>query len=111
MRFCSVVGGIGIGPTFIFVSLIAEPRNEIPIQLGIAIDDRGCVLTDHRGKTNFEGIWAVGDIRPITQSVAMAVGTGNYAGIMINKFLERGHYCRTETDHPEKRLLPISKAS
>jgi thioredoxin reductase (NADPH) len=70
-----------------FVSWTDVPRSELAVEIGVVVDHKGNILTDHRGKTNIEGVWAVGDVRPITQSVAMAVGTGNYAAIMINKFL------------------------
>jgi len=70
-----------------FVAWIGVPRNELAIAMDIKVDERGNIVTDHRGTTNVEGVWAVGDIRPITQSVATAVGTGVYAGIMIAHFL------------------------
>lgn len=70
-----------------FVALIAIPRSELAVKIGVEVDNRGNIITDHRGKTSVEGVWAAGDVRPITQSIAMAVGTGNYAGIMINQFL------------------------
>jgi thioredoxin reductase (NADPH) len=70
-----------------FVSWIHEPRSKLAMEIGVNVDIRGNIPTDHRGKTNIEGVWAAGDVRPITQSVSMAAGTGNYAGIMINKFL------------------------
>jgi len=69
------------------VGYIALPRSELAVQIGVEVDGRGYIMTDHRGKTSVEGVWAAGDVRPITQSVAMAVGTGNYAGIMISQFL------------------------
>jgi thioredoxin reductase (NADPH) len=70
-----------------FVSWTANVRSELADKIGIELDRAGNIITDKRGKTNIAGIWAAGDVRPITQSVAMAVGSGNYAGIMINKFL------------------------
>ena len=88
-----------------FVSYIAEPRSKLAKDLKIQTDNRSCIITDHRGKTNIEGVWAVGDVRAITQSVAMAVGTGNYAAIMANKFLERESYKGVQTDHPEERFM------
>jgi thioredoxin reductase len=72
-----------------FVAWVAIPRSEVAVKMGVKVDQKGNIITDHRGKTNVEGVWAAGDIRPITQSVAMAVGTGNYAGIMIDHFLRK----------------------
>lgn len=70
-----------------FVSWIGEPRSELAKTLGVKVDSKGSIVTDHRGKTNIEGIWAAGDVRPMTQTVATAVGSGVYAGLMITHFL------------------------
>ncbi len=70
-----------------FVSWIGEPRSELAKTLGIKVDSKGSIVTDHRGNTNIEGVWAAGDVRPVTQTVATAVGSGVYAGIMITHFL------------------------
>lgn len=70
-----------------FVAWIGIPRSELAVQLGIEVDDQGNIITDTQGGTNVEGVWVAGDVRPITQSVATAVGTGVYAGIMIAHFL------------------------
>ncbi|MHA1713487.1 MAG: FAD-dependent oxidoreductase [Candidatus Ranarchaeia archaeon] len=94
-----------------FVAFVAEPRMKLAYDMGINTDNHGCIATDHRGKTNVKGVWAAGDVRAITQSVAMAVGTGNYAAIMVNKFLERKSFHGTTSDHPEERLYPIKELS
>ena len=86
-----------------FVAFVAEPRSEIAQQLGVEVDERGNIITDKRGKTNIEGVWAAGDVRPITQQVSMATGTGNYAALMINQFLGNEYEQEEEFDHPECR--------
>ncbi len=86
-----------------FVAHIAEARSELAQQIGVDVDQRGNIITDKRGKTNVEGIWAAGDVRPITQQIAMAVGTGNYAALMINQFLGNLYEVEREFDHPETR--------
>jgi thioredoxin reductase (NADPH) len=70
-----------------FVAWIGVPRSQLAIPMGIEVDERQSIITDHRGATNIEGIWAAGDVRPITQSLATAVGTGVYAAIMIAHYL------------------------
>ena len=75
-----------IGELF-FVSWIGEPRSELAKTLGVKVDSKGSIVTNHRGKTNIEGVWAAGDVRPMTQAVATAVGSGVYAGLMITHFL------------------------
>ncbi|MFW9847180.1 MAG: FAD-dependent oxidoreductase, partial [Candidatus Thorarchaeota archaeon] len=86
-----------------FVGHVAEPRSELAQQIGVDIDARGNILTDHRGKTNIEGVWAAGDCRPITQQVAMAIGTGNYAALMMNQFLGNDFEIEQDFDHPDCR--------
>ncbi len=86
-----------------FVAFVDEARSELAQELGVKVDDKGNILTDKRGKTNVEGVWAAGDVRPITQQVAMAVGTGNYAALMINQFLGNEYEHEGEFDHPEVR--------
>ncbi len=86
-----------------FVSLVAEPRSQLARSIGVQTDERGNVITDHRGKTNVEGVWAAGDVRPITQQVAVAVGTGNYAALMVNQFLGNEYEKDQIFDHPDYR--------
>ena len=86
-----------------FVAFVDEARSELAQQIGVAVDAKGNILTDHRGKTNVEGVWAAGDVRAITQQVAMAVGTGNYAGLMMNQFLGNEREKEMEFDHPDYR--------
>ncbi len=88
-----------------FVAHVARARSELAQSIGIQVDERGNIITDHRGKTNIEGIWAAGDVRPITQQVAMAVGTGNYAALMIDQFLGNDYESEQTFDHPESRGL------
>jgi len=86
-----------------FVAYVDVARSELAQQIGVEVDKRGNIITDHRGKTNIEGVWAAGDVRPITQQVAMAVGTGNYAALMINQFLGNDYEQGEEFDHPDHR--------
>ncbi|MHA2349046.1 MAG: NAD(P)/FAD-dependent oxidoreductase [Candidatus Thorarchaeota archaeon] len=88
-----------------FVAFVDEPRSEVSKGIGIETDSRGNIITDHRGKTNVEGVWAAGDVRPITQQVAMAVGTGNYAALMMNQFLGNDYESKEIFDHPECREI------
>jgi len=88
-----------------FVAHVAKARSELAQNIGVQIDERGNIITDHRGKTNIDGIWAAGDVRPITQQVAMAVGTGNYAALMIDQFLGNDYETEQVFDHPECRGL------
>jgi len=86
-----------------FVAFVDVVRSELAQQIGVEVDAKGNILTDHRGKTKVEGVWAAGDVRPITQQVAMAVGTGNYAAVMMNQFLGNDHEQEKQFDHPDYR--------
>ncbi len=86
-----------------FVAYVDVTRSELAQQLGVEVDNKGNIITDHRGKTKVEGVWAAGDVRPITQQVAMAVGTGNYAALMMNQFLGNAIEKKGEFDHPDYR--------
>ena len=46
-------------------------------------------VRSQRGDTNVAGVWVAGDLRPITQQVAVAMGTGNLAAVMIDQYLRR----------------------
>lgn len=88
-----------------FVAFVDVVRSELAQQIGVKVDSKGNILTDHRGKTNVEGVWAAGDVRPITQQVAMAVGSGNYAALMMNQFLGNKYEQEQEFDHPDYRRI------
>lgn len=99
----TLVSGDVLTAEVFFVAFVAEARSELAKEMGVQVDERGNIMTDHRGKTNVEGIWAAGDCRPITQQVAVATGTGNYAALMINQFLGNSYEKNEIFDHPECR--------
>ncbi|MCK5740201.1 NAD(P)/FAD-dependent oxidoreductase [bacterium] len=71
-----------------FVSTIRQPRSELARQLGLQLTDRNGVQTDISGKTSVPGVWAAGDVTPVARQIAVAVGSGNYAALMINRALD-----------------------
>lgn len=75
-----------------FVSSIRRPRSELAREAGIKLSEHEAILTDESGQTNVRGIWAAGDVRPVARQIAVAVGTGNYAALMINKALNELSY-------------------
>ena len=99
----TLTDGRKIKANVFFVAFVDVVRSELAQQIGVTVDAKGNILTDHRGKTNIEGVWSAGDVRPITQQVAMAVGTGNYAAVMMNQFLGNAHEQEQEFDHPNHR--------
>jgi len=99
----SLADGRVLKANVFFVAHVGVARSELARQIGIEVDEKGNIVTDHRGKTNVEGIWSAGDVRPITQQIAMAVGTGNYAALMMNQFLGNKHEQEQQFDHPDHR--------
>ena len=86
-----------------FVAFVTVPRTKLAQSIGVEVDKKENILTDHRGKTNVEGVWAAGDCRAITQQISVATGTGNYAALMINQFLGNEVEKEEIFDHPETR--------
>ncbi|HEX4965316.1 MAG TPA: NAD(P)/FAD-dependent oxidoreductase [Thermoanaerobaculia bacterium] len=73
-----------------FVSSPARGRTDLAEQLGITIAATGHASPQsQRGDTNVPGVWVAGDLRPITQQVAVALGTGNLAAVMIDQHLRK----------------------
>lgn len=74
-----------------FVSSPAVGRTELAEQLGVEMAATGnhAQPKSQRGDTNVEGVWIAGDLRPMTQQVAVAMGTGNIAAVMIDQYLRR----------------------
>lgn len=74
-----------------FVSSPARGRTDLAVQLGVEIAATGehAQPKSQRGDTNVPGVWVAGDLRPITQQVAVALGTGNIAALMIDQSLRK----------------------
>ncbi len=73
-----------------FVSGPAVPRTDLAVQLGLSLTPSGHVEPkSQRGDTGVEGVWVAGDLRPMTQQVAIAMGTGNIAAVHIDQYLVR----------------------
>jgi len=74
-----------------FVSAAVRGRTDLAQQLGVEIASTGqhAQPASQRGDTNVPGVWIAGDLRPITQQVAVAMGTGNIAAVMIDQHLRK----------------------
>jgi thioredoxin reductase (NADPH) len=73
-----------------FVSSPARGRTDLAEQLGVTIAATGhAEPKSQRGDTNVPGVWIAGDLRPMTQQVAVAMGTGNIAAVMIDQSLRK----------------------
>ena len=74
-----------------FVSSPVVGRTDLAQRLGVEIAATGnhAQPSSQRGDTNVEGVWLAGDLRPMTQQVAVAMGTGNIAAVMIDQYLRK----------------------
>lgn len=74
-----------------FVSSPVRGRTDLAQQLGVAMAPTGnhAQPLSQRGDTNIPGVWIAGDLRPMTQQVAVAMGTGNIAALMIDQHLRK----------------------
>lgn len=75
-----------------FVSSAVRGRTDLAQQLGVEMAATGyhAQPKSQRGDTNVPGVWIAGDLRPMTQQVAVAMGTGNIAAVMIDQYLRKG---------------------
>jgi thioredoxin reductase (NADPH) len=74
-----------------FVSSEVRGRTDLAQQLGVEMAATGkhAQPKSQRGDTNVPGVWIAGDLRPMTQQVAVALGTGNIAAVMIDQHLRK----------------------
>lgn len=66
----------------------ATPQVELAQQLGVALDEKGYILTDDEQKTNIPGVYAAGDVTRIyAHQISTAVHEGGTAASAANYFL------------------------
>jgi len=59
-------------------------NTDLAASLGVEINDDGTVAVDDHGRTNVDGIFAVGDVVPGHNQIPVAMGQGAKAGIGIH---------------------------
>ena len=62
----------------------ADYNNGLATDLGCDLNDDGTVEVDDHGRTNVDGVYAVGDLTPGHNQVPIALGDGAKAGISIH---------------------------
>jgi thioredoxin reductase len=65
-------------------------RGELPERLGLALTDAGLVAVDSQMRTSVPGVFAAGDLAVAPQQVAIALGSGHLAGIVVIRDLLLG---------------------
>lgn len=64
-----------------------EQHCKLPHDLACDVNEQGLLKVDVMQKTNISGVFASGDCTTQMRSVAIAVSTGSFAGVVINKEL------------------------
>lgn len=71
----------------VYSKLPFEQHCDIPVKLGCALDEQGYITVDNMYKTTVAGVYAAGDNTVPMRSVSLAIGSGGFAGAVINKEL------------------------
>jgi thioredoxin reductase (NADPH) len=108
LRALELMDGTRIEADAFFVSSPARGRTDLAIQLGVDLAPGGehVQVRTQRGDTNVPGVWVAGDLRPITQQVAVAMGTGNLAAVMIDQYLRRQDVLKLPAKAGEREVVP-----
>lgn len=86
-----LVDGRRVEAEAFFVSSPVLGRTDLAQQLGVPLahTENHAEPASQRGDTVVPGVWIAGDLRPMTQQVSVAMGTGNIAAVMIDQHLRR----------------------
>ncbi len=75
----------------LFVALGVMGSNALCKSLGVLTDERGAILTDERGMTNIDGLYAAGDVCVGIKQIGKAVSDGVTVGTsLVSDFKKRG---------------------
>ena len=91
LRSVVLKDGTELAAEAFFVASPATGRTDLAQQLGVELASTGVHAqpASQRGDTNVPGVWIAGDLRPMSQQVSVAMGTGNIAALMIDQTLRR----------------------
>ena len=65
-------------------------RNQLPERLALELTDNGLVAVDAQMRTSLPGVYAAGDLAIAPQQVAIALGSGHLAGVIVTRELLLG---------------------
>ena len=74
-------GGQLLTASMVLFSVAHQPRVDLALSLGCALDDDGYVAVDEKGLTSVDGVYAAGDLTPGLQLVSVAAASGVVAGV------------------------------
>lgn len=71
----------------VLIPAVLRRRDGLAEQLGLALTEQGLVEVDAHMHTSLPGVYAVGDLAVAPQQVAIALGSGHLAGIVVTREL------------------------
>lgn len=66
----------------VFFQLEEIPNSQLAKQIGIKLDEKGYIIVDEKGRTNIDGVYAVGDVT--NHSVKQTVTAVAQAAVVVN---------------------------
>lgn len=81
----------------LFIEIGSEPNADLPIKLGVDLDEKHYIVVKDDQSTSMEGIWAAGDATTNSnklQQVVTAVGEGAVAANSVYCYLKKASGCR-----------------
>jgi thioredoxin reductase (NADPH) len=67
-------------------------RSELAYGLGAKCDDKGCIIVDEHLKTSIDGVYAIGDVTPALNQVAVAFGQAAVAATAVHNSLRQSDF-------------------
>ena len=80
----------------IYPALGSDSRNALARQLGLALSDGSCILTDARQRTSLEGVYAAGDIVAALDQISVAMGHAAIAATTLHNDLRENEGVGTQ---------------
>jgi thioredoxin reductase (NADPH) len=73
----------------VYPALGSDMRSELAGQVGVALNDTGCILVDSHQRTSVTGVYAAGDVVIGLDQISHAMGEGGVAATTIRNDLAR----------------------
>lgn len=78
----------------VFVAIGWNVRNELALQVGAKVNDRGEVMIDREARTNIEGFYAAGDVTDAEfKQAIIGAAEGVYASVQAYNYITDGKDC------------------
>ena len=84
LRAVCLADGTAVSLTALYLHPHLSQKCPLPERAGCALDDHGFLCIDDHGLTTVPGLYAAGDCTTMMRSVAIATGSGNKVGAMVN---------------------------